>query len=107
MLLLKQPLPLFRSTKGKEHSLEGQDGHVLGAAEWKGKGPLHKELENLEFTFLISDDMRVILGNIDDFLQQGERRKWREMLQRSKYKWEIHPESLCNRSSLNVALFLL
>lgn len=78
MLLLKQPLPSFRATtKGKEHSLEGQDGHVLGAAEWKGKGPLHNELGNLEFKFLISDDMLVILRNIDEFLQEGERRKWR------------------------------
>lgn len=78
MLLLKQPLPLFRPTKGKKHSLEGQDGHVLGAAEWKGKGALQAELGNLEFKLLISDDMQVILRNLDDFLQEGERRKWRK-----------------------------
>ena len=38
---------------------------------------MHNELGNLEFKFLISDDMLVILRNIDEFLQEGERRKWR------------------------------
>ena len=41
------------------------------------------------------------------FCRKGKGGSGGERLQRSKYKWEIHPESLCNRSSLNVALFLL
>lgn len=78
MLLLKQPLPLFRALKGKEHSLEVKARHVLGA-EWKGKGPLYNELGNLEFRYL--SGMQVILRDINDFA--GERRKWRRG-QRSK-----------------------
>lgn len=93
MLLLKQPLPLFRALKGKEHSLEGQDGHVLGA-EWKGKGPLYNELGNLEFKFLLSDDMQVILRNIDDFLQEEERRKWRREAAEVKVQMGDSPRKL-------------
>lgn len=50
MLLLKQPLPLFRPTKGKKNILlRIKMVMFLGTAEWKGKVPLQTAFENLEF----------------------------------------------------------
>ena len=52
MSLLKQPLPSFRATtKGKEHSLEGQDGMFWGQLSGRGKVLCTMNLETWNLSF--------------------------------------------------------
>lgn len=80
---------------------------LLGAAEWKGKVPLQIELGNLEFKLLYRLKCKPFSGMQMTFCGIGKGGSGGERLQRSKYKGEIHPQSFCHRSFLNVALFSL